>query len=414
MQTALADFIRNTPEGQEADAILRACVHCGFCMATCPTYQLLGDELDGPRGRIYLIKEALEGKPVTAKTQLHLDRCLTCRSCETTCPSGVQYGRLLDIGRHVVDQRVMRPPAEQAVRWTLRRGLTSPLFGTALFAGRVAKAVLPKELAAKIPAGARAGPWPPPRHARKMLVLEGCVQPSLLPSIDAAMARVLDRIGVSLVRAGGGGCCGALPHHLSATDEAIVLAKRNIDAWWPQVTRGAEAIVITASGCGVMVKDYGHLLRRDAGYAEKAQRIAALARDPVEVIGAEWRKVAPVVAMDQGPLRVGFHSPCTLQHGMKLEGAVEEILLALGFEMTPVADAHLCCGSSGTYSILQPELAMQLRARKLKALEAGQPEVIASANIGCITHLAGGAAVPVRHWIELLDARMLGGERAPR
>jgi glycolate oxidase iron-sulfur subunit len=414
MQTALADFIKDTPEGREADAILRSCVHCGFCTATCPTYQLLGDELDGPRGRIYLIKEVLEGQPVTAKTQLHLDRCLTCRSCETTCPSGVQYGRLLDIGRHIVDERVERAPADKALRWSLRRGLLAkPLFGGAVLLGRVVKLLLPNDLGARIPASTPTGVWPPPRQARKMLVLDGCVQPALAPSIDAAMARVLDRIGISLVRVGGGGCCGALPYHLSAAEEATVLVKRNIDAWWPHVGRGVEAIVVTASACGVMVKDYGQLLRNDTAYAEKAKRISALARDPVEVIGAEWRKIAPKVAMDRGPLRVAFHAPCTLQHGLKLRGAVEEILLALGFEMTPVADGHLCCGSAGTYSILQPEIAGQLRANKLKALETGHPDVIASANIGCITHLGATAAHPVRHWIELLDERMLGGERAP-
>jgi glycolate oxidase iron-sulfur subunit len=279
--------------------------------------------------------------------------------------------------------------------------------------GRVAKALLPKDLGAKLPAGSPVGPWPAPQHERRMLVLEGCVQPVLLPSIDAALARVLDRVGISLIRAGGG-CCGALPHHLDATAEAIGCAKRNIDAWWPHVARGAEAIVVSASGCGVMVKDYDHLLRHDKAYAEKARRIADLARDPVEVIADEWRRIAPVVAMDQGPLRVAFQSPCTLQHGMKLQGAVEEILLALGFELTPVADAHLCCGSSGTYSILQPELSDRLRRNKLAALTAGHPEVIASANIGCITHLAAATGLPVRHWIELLDARMLGGERAPR
>jgi glycolate oxidase iron-sulfur subunit len=413
MQTALADFIKDTPEGREADAILRNCVHCGFCTATCPTYQLLGDELDGPRGRIYLIKQVLEGQPVTAKTQLHLDRCLTCLNCETTCPSGVAYGRLLDIGRHVVDERVERSPSDQALRWTLRRGLLAkPLFGGALALGRAMKMLLPRGLGAKIPGSTPTGIWPPARQARKMLVLEGCVQPALAPSIDAAMARVLDRIGISLVKAGGG-CCGALPHHLSATDEAVVLARRNIDAWWPHLARGAEAVVVTASACGVMVKDYGRLLHADPAYAEKAKRVSALARDPVEVIGAEWRKIAPKVAMDRGPLTVAFHPPCTLQHGQKLGGAVEEILLALGFEMTQVADAHLCCGSAGTYSILQPELSGRLRTNKVKALEAGEPDVIATANIGCITHLAGTAAVPVRHWIELLDERMLGGERAP-
>jgi len=414
MQTALADFIKNTPEGREADAILRTCVHCGFCNATCPTYQLLGDELDGPRGRIYLMKQVLEGQPATAKTQTHLDRCLTCRNCETTCPSGVQYGRLLDIGRHVVAQRVGRTPAEQAIRWTLRRGLMAkPLFGGALAVGRAMKSLLPRELSAKVPDAPPAGVWPPARHARKMLALTGCVQPALAPGIDAAMARILDRIGISLVRAGGG-CCGALPHHLDETAEAIALAKRNIDAWWPHLDRDAEAVIVTATGCGVMVKDYGYLLRDDRAYADKAKRIAELARDPVEVIGAEWRSIAPKIAMDFGPLKVAFHPPCTLQHGMKLAGRVEEILSALGLELTPVANGHLCCGSAGTYSILQPELSSRLKANKLAALEAGAPDVIASANIGCMTHLATGTSRPVRHWIELLDSRMLGGERAPQ
>jgi glycolate oxidase iron-sulfur subunit len=413
MQTDLAAFIKDTPLGQEADAILRTCVHCGFCNATCPTYQLLGDELDGPRGRIYLIKQVLEGQPVTAKTQLHLDRCLTCRNCETTCPSGVKYGRLLDIGRHVVGEKVERSSSEQAIRWTLRRGLMAkPLFGTAVALGRIAKAVLPKGLLGKLPDAAPSGVWPAKRHSRVMLVLEGCVQPSLAPNVDAAMARVLDRIGISLVRAGGG-CCGALPHHLDETEAAMALARANIDAWWPHIGRGVEAVIVTASGCGVMVKDYGHLLRFDKDYAEKARRVADLARDPVEVIAAEWRKIAPKVAMDFGALRVAFHSPCSLQHGMKLGGRVEEIMLALGLELTPCANSHLCCGSAGTYSILQPEISARLKANKLEALQAGEPEVIASANIGCMTHLANGAKVPVRHWIELLDARMIGGERAP-
>ena len=306
MQTSLADFIRDTPQGREADAILRSCVHCGFCNATCPTYQLLGDELDGPRGRIYLIKQVLEGQPVTAKTQLHLDRCLTCRSCETTCPSGVHYGHLLDIGRQVGAQRVGRSSSEQVVRWTLHRGLMAKsLFGGALAAGRLFKAVLPAALRSKVPDAAPAGVWPPRRQPRKMLALEGCVQPSLAPGVDAAMARVLDRIGISLVRAGGG-CCGALPHHLDETEAAMALARRNIDAWWPHVARGAEAIVVTASGCGVMVKDYGHLLRFDAAYADKAKRIAELARDPIEVVSAEWRTIAPKVAMDFGSLKGAF------------------------------------------------------------------------------------------------------------
>jgi glycolate oxidase iron-sulfur subunit len=410
MQTNLAPEFRGTPEGEEADAILRACVHCGFCTATCPTYQLLGDELDGPRGRIYLIKQVLEGAPVTAKTQLHLDRCLTCRSCETTCPSGVRYGRLADIGRKIVEDRVGRSSADAALRWSLRKGLTSrALFGGALALGRIAKGLVPRELGRRIPSSQSVGPWPAARHPRRMIALEGCVQPSIAPATDAALARVLDRVGISLVRVGGGGCCAALPYHLSEHEDAKAYARRNIDAWWPEIERGAEAIVVTASGCGVMVKEYDHLLARDAGYEEKAKRVASLARDTVEVVAPEWKKIAPLIAMDRGPQRVAFQAPCSLQHGMKIVGEVEEILRAIGHELLPVADAHLCCGSAGTYSILQPEISSQLRRNKLAALEADRPNVIATANVGCQTHLAAGTSRPVRHWIELLDERMIGG-----
>ena len=405
METHLAPFIRDTPEGREADAILRACVHCGFCTATCPTYQLLGDELDGPRGRIYLIKQVLEGEAVTAKTQLHLDRCLTCRSCETTCPSGVRYGRLVDIGRKIVDERVGRTPGDAARRYTLRKSLLSkPLFGAALSAGRWAKSLLPREIGDKIPALREAGAWPSPRHARTVLIAEGCVQPALAPNIDAATARVLDRLGVSAIKVAGGRCCGALSYHLSEHDDARGIIRRNIDAWWPHVGRGAEAIVVTASGCGVMVKEYGHVMAHDPAYAEKARTVAGLARDPIEIVGAEWPTLAAQVKTAVGKL--AFHSPCSLQHGMQIRGAVEPVLRALGFDLTPVADAHLCCGSAGTYSVLQPELANALKANKLKALEAGHPTEIATANIGCMTHLASGTRTPVRHWIEILDERL--------
>ncbi|MFO1317144.1 MAG: glycolate oxidase subunit GlcF [Burkholderiales bacterium] len=411
MQTNLSAEYRDTREGREADAILRSCVHCGFCTATCPTYQLLGDELDGPRGRIYLIKEVLEGAPVTAATQMHLDRCLTCRNCESTCPSGVQYGRLLDIGRALVEAKVGRTSSEAAQRWALRRALLSPaLFGTAVTMGRWAKRLLPRELADRIPGGERAGAWPAPRHARKMIVAEGCVQPALKPGIDAAAARVLDRIGISPLRVAGGGCCGALSHHLNAEDEARAIVRRNVDAWYPLLMRGVEAIVVTATGCGVMVKDYGHFLADDPAYAAKAKKVAELARDPIEVVTAEWKRIARLIAMDQGPQRVVFHSPCTLQHGMKIRGQVEEILLAIGHSLLSVADGHLCCGSAGTYSVLQPALSGLLKANKLKALEAPRPDVIATANIGCLTHLESGTRTPVRHWIELLDARMLNAQ----
>jgi glycolate oxidase iron-sulfur subunit len=404
METRLLPAIAATSEGKEAEAILRACVHCGFCTATCPTYQLLGDELDGPRGRIYLIKQALEGGEVTARTQLHLDRCLTCRSCETTCPSGVRYGRLVDIGRKFVDERVGRGAIDASRRTALRRGLLSrPLFGAALALGRYAKALLPRSVASSIPNARNAGIWPAPRHAHRVLIPAGCVQPALAPNIDAATARVLDRVGISAIAIDAAGCCGALSYHLSAHDEARLLARRNIDAWWPHIERGAEAIVVTASGCGVMVREYDHLLADDPLYAARAKRVAELARDPVEVVAARWTDLAPQVERDASAARVAFHPPCTLQHGMKIRGEVERLLADAGYALTQVSDAHLCCGSAGTYSILQPELAGELKANKLRALEANRPDVIATANIGCMTHLQSGTSIPVRHWIELID-----------
>ena len=413
METRLLPALAATPEGQEAESILRACVHCGFCTATCPTYQLLGDELDGPRGRIYLIKQALEGAEVTSKTQLHLDRCLTCRACETTCPSGVRYGRLVDIGRKFVEDRVGRSTVDAARRAALRRGLLSrPLFGAALTVGRFAKAWLPRRLASSIPDMRSAGAWPAPRHARRVIIPVGCVQPSLAPNIDAATARVLDCGGISAIAVDDGGCCGALPYHLSEHDEARALARRNIDAWWPHVEHGAQAIVVTASGCGVMVREYDHLLASDPVYAARARRVAELARDPVELVAAEWATLAPRIDRDRTGARVAFHPPCTLQHGMKIRGEVERLLVDAGFRLLPVADAHLCCGSAGTYSILQPDLAARLKANKLQALEANQPNVIATANIGCMTHLQSGTSIPVRHWIELVDAALSTREGA--
>jgi len=414
METRLLPAIAATPEGREAESILRACVHCGFCTATCPTYQLLGDELDGPRGRIYLIKQALEGGEVTARTQLHLDRCLTCRSCETTCPSGVRYGRLVDIGRKFVDERVGRGAIDAARRAALRRGLLSrPLFGAALTLGRFAKSLLPRRLASSIPEVRGAGAWPVVRHARRVLIPAGCVQPALAPNIDAATARVLDRAGISAVQVDIGGCCGALSYHLSEHDEARELARRNVDAWWPHVEQGVEAIVVTASGCGVMVREYDHLLADDPRYAARAKRIAELARDPVEVVAAAWADLAPQIDRDQSAARVAFHPPCTLQHGIKIRGEVERLLADAGCVPLPVADAHLCCGSAGTYSILQPELAQRLKTNKLAALEANGPDVIATANIGCMTHLQSGTGVPIRHWIELIDTLTSGAAHTP-
>jgi glycolate oxidase iron-sulfur subunit len=396
VQTELANFIRNTPEGREAEAILRKCVHCGFCTATCPTYQVLGDDLDSPRGRIYLIKRALEGGPVTDRTRLHLDRCLTCRACETTCPSGVRYGRLVDIGRGVVEAKTRRGPLERARRAALAWGLPrTSLFRFLLRVGQLARPLV------KVPAlGGPAGAWPAPRHARKMLVLGGCVQPALAPSINAAAARVLDRAGISLIEAQGAGCCGGIRFHLNYQEQGRDDMRALIDAWWPAVERGeVEAIVMTASGCGVTVKEYGHLLAQDPAYRDKAARISSITRDLCEVITPEM----VTASADRGT--VAFQSPCTLQHGQQLRGRVEALLAKAGYTPTPVNDAHLCCGSAGTYSLLQPEISAELRSRKLGALEAGRPNAIATANIGCLTHLQGGTATPVRHWIELIDVK---------
>jgi len=413
METRLAAFIKDTPQGQEAESILRKCVHCGFCTATCPTYQLLGDELDGPRGRIYLIKQVLEGTAATAKTQLHLDRCLTCRSCETTCPSGVHYSRLLDIGREVVELQVGRGVDDRLQRAALRTVVPNPaLFAPLVKMGQLARPFLPGALKQKVPPrAAPAGAWPNNHHARKMLVLEGCAQPTLSPATNAAAARVLDRLGISLLRAPdvrGAGCCGALSFHLNAQDEARDYMRRNIEAWWPHVQQGAERIVITASGCGVMVHDYAHALQHDPAYADKAKRVSELACDISDVVAAELPNLKSRLTPGTSRLtqKIAFHPPCTLQHGLKKKGAVETLLTELGFTLTAVPDAHLCCGSAGTYSILQAELANQLRANKIAALEAGAPGEIVTANIGCQSHLQAATKLPVRHWIELLDESM--------
>jgi glycolate oxidase iron-sulfur subunit len=403
MQTNLADFIKGTPDGIEAEAILRACVHCGFCTATCPTYQLLGDELDGPRGRIYLIKQVLEGETPTRKTQLHLDRCLTCRNCETTCPSGVRYGRLVDIGRKVVEARVPRPAGERLKRATLKEFLPrTGLFKPAFRAGQLARPVLPAALRAKLQPAPAAGRWPTREHARKMLVLEGCVQPAMAPNVNAATARVLDALGVQLLAAPRAGCCGAVRFHMNDQDGGLADMRRNVDAWWPYVEQGIEAIVMTASGCGVTVKDYGHLLAHDPAYADKAARISALTKDLSEIVCDFEGDIAARLA---GRIheRVAFHPPCTLQHGQRIRGKVEGVLRAAGVDVVLCADSHLCCGSAGTYSVLHPDLAQQLRDRKLANLEATGAKEIVSANVGCIGHLQSGTATPVSHWIEFVD-----------
>ena len=407
MQTNLAPQYRDTPEGQTAEAVLRKCVHCGFCTATCPTYQLLGDELDGPRGRIYLIKQVLEGAEPTRATQQHLDRCLTCRNCESTCPSGVQYGQLIDIGRKLVEDRVTRPKSEQVVRWLLKEGLTSPMFGPAMKLGQSVRALLPGKLRAKVPPMQRAGAWPQTTHAHKVLMLAGCVQPAMLPNINTATARVLDACGIQTLLAPEAGCCGAVKFHLNDHDGGAAQMRANIDAWWPYVERGeVEAIVINASGCGVMVKDYGHVLQHDAAYADKAARISALARDVSELLP----DLVPHLRIRLDAARVAqsgvlaFHPPCTLQHGQQLKGGVEKHLRDLGFNVQVATnEAHLCCGSAGTYSVLNPDIAYTLRDRKLGHLDALAPQAILSANVGCITHLQSGTELPVRHWIEVVD-----------
>ncbi|MFZ9234025.1 MAG: glycolate oxidase subunit GlcF [Hylemonella sp.] len=402
MQTTLAPEYAGTADGLAAEAILRKCVHCGFCTATCPTYQLLGDELDGPRGRIYLMKQLLEGHAPSRKTQLHLDRCLTCRNCESTCPSGVKYGQLVDIGRRLVDAKVARPASERFLRWSLKEGLTSALFAPAMKLGQLVRSLLPPSLKNKVPAAQNAGAWPTRRHGSKVLLLAGCVQPAMLPNINFATARVLDACGIETLIAPKAGCCGAIKFHLNDQGGGMDEMRANIDAWWPLVISGVDAIVTNASGCGVMVKDYAHLLQDDPAYATKARRISELARDLSELLPEIAPKLRGKVAAQAG--QIAFHPPCTLQHGQQLRGGVEQHLADLGFQIkTCRVEPHLCCGSAGTYSVLQPTLAYQLRDRKLTHLSEMQPAQIASANIGCITHLQSGTDTPVRHWIELLD-----------
>jgi glycolate dehydrogenase iron-sulfur subunit len=401
MQTSISPGLLNNLDVAEADAILRSCVHCGFCNATCPTYQLLGSELDGPRGRIYLIKEMFETGQASDKTRLHLDRCLTCRSCETTCPSGVQYGRLVDIGRETAEKLAPRSFAENLLRKSMLAVIPyTARMSIALKLARMIRPILPRQLRKKIPAVQVASVPAVSSHTRRMLVMEGCVQPLGTPNTNAAAARVFDRLGISLVSAQGAGCCGALNHHLSDTEGARAMMRRNIDAWWPHLESGAEAIVMTASGCGLMVKDYGHALKDDAAYADKAAHVSALTRDLGEILNGE--DLGAFAHVGHG-MRVAYQSSCTLQHGQKLGGVVETILRHCGYELTPVADSHLCCGAAGSYTLLQPELSRQLLENKLAALQLGKPEMIATANVGCQMHLAGASDVPVKHWIELLE-----------
>jgi glycolate oxidase iron-sulfur subunit len=407
MQTKLLESFKETSDGQLAEDILRTCVHCGFCNATCPTYQLLGNENDGPRGRIYLIKQMMEGQVPGEKTLKHLDRCLTCRNCETTCPSGVQYSKLLDIGRNLAESQIPREAKDKTTRQRLRKFLPkSGLFSASLSMGRAFKFAVPKNLKKKIPTKVSAGQWPAPRHDRKMLVLAGCVQPALSPDINAATARVLDQLGISLIQESNAGCCGAVSQHLGASDEALQFMRNNIDAWLPHIESGVEAIIMTASGCGMTVKEYDHYLRDDPEYAEKAKTISNHCKDIAEIIAQEnYQTLSNQIKRK----KLAWHPPCSLQHGQKITGAVEKIIDNLGYTRVPVQDNHLCCGSAGTYSILQPELSEQLRDNKLTNLQKNQPDMIVTANIGCQTHLQETANIPVKHWIHLLDPQQPQG-----
>ena len=414
MQTQLAPEYAHTAAGQAAESILRSCVHCGFCTATCPTYQLLGDELDGPRGRIYLIKQVLEGGPVTTATRDHLDRCLTCRNCESTCPSGVRYGELVDIGRAVVEAKVPRGGRDRALRWLLKEGLTSSLFTPAITLGRWVRPLLPASLRKKVPAALppRARQWPQRLHARKVLLLTGCVQPGMMPNINTATARVLDACGVQSLVASEAGCCGAIRAHLNDHEGGLADMRRNVDAWWPLLNSGqAEALVMNASGCGVTVKEYARHLAHDPDYAERARLVSERTLDLSEFLPGLREPLQRLLAGKPHALeqlqqagRVAYHPPCTLQHGQQLRGGVEGLLRELGIPVDVAPqESHLCCGSAGTYSVLQPQLSTQLRDRKLHHLSALQPRLIVSANIGCIQHLQSGTALKVQHWVELLD-----------
>ncbi|MDE0309691.1 MAG: glycolate oxidase subunit GlcF [Acidiferrobacterales bacterium] len=397
MKTDLADFIRNTDQGQVAESILRKCVHCGFCTATCPTYQLLGNELDGPRGRIYLIKQMVEGAQPTARTQLHLDRCLTCRSCETTCPSGVRYSKLLEIGRDIVEQKVGRSPFQRAVHMGLQFVVPNTfLTSVALMSARLVAFALPEKLKRKIPPKQKVEAWPERNHVRTMIIHQGCIQRVARPGINAAAARYLDRQSISAVRTSDS-CCGALGLHLGNRDFLIRHARRNIDAWWPQIKAGAEAIVSTASGCGVTIKEYGELLADDREYAHKAEKISSLTIDISEV-----ETNASPAKLDSQVSNVAFHSPCTLQHGQKVTHSVEQILANHGLTLETVENSHLCCGSAGVYSLLQPEIAEKLLEDKIAALERGNPQIIVTGNIGCLMHLSSRSSVPVKHWVEIV------------
>ena len=396
MRTQIVSPLAQTAAGAVAESVLRACVHCGMCNAACPTYQLTGDELDGPRGRIYLMKQGLEGEPVGGLTQRHLDRCLGCRACETACPSGVEYHRLLDVGRDA--HETPRPWPDRLVRWTIRRLALNPALLAGLFTlGRAARFALPRALREAVPPKVAEGPRPSASHARRMVLLGGCVQSAAAGHFNAATARVFDHVGVSLTEQGG--CCGAVSFHLGAGEEARVLARARIDAWTAALDDGAEAVVVNASGCAAFIRDWPDLLADDPAYAAKARAIVERLRDPVEIL----RQVDIAPRRAPAEPRIAVHDPCTLTNGPGLAGAPATLLRSLGYQPTPVAAEPRCCGSAGAYSLLQPEFAGRLRAQKLAALTAGDPRAIYTANVGCWMHLGAVAGVPVRHWIEAVD-----------
>ena len=396
MQTFIEKSICDTPEGQEAERILRSCVHCGFCTATCPTYQLLGDELDGPRGRIYLIKSMLEGEAVSNQTMGHLDRCLTCRACETTCPSGVEYGKLLSIGRHYIEEKVTRSWGMSLKRFFILKFL--PYRNRFKFLYRLGQAFrhfLPGEIKKLIPVNnVKNKKVEYKEHARKVILFAGCVQPTLSPEINHSVIKVLDYFGVSAIEFENEQCCGAMSHHLNGTEQATSFMKQNIDMYWPLIEEGIEAIISSASGCGVHIKEYGYLLRNDEKYAAKAARLSSLTKDI-----SEYLQDFELEQLNTSK-KIAFQSPCTLQHGQKLDGVTEKILSRLGFNMTDVFDSHLCCGSAGTYSLLEKDISKKLQKNKINNLLEGEPEMILTANIGCCQHLQQVSPVPVRHWIE--------------
>ena len=399
MQTTLSNKVRESRHAEAIESILRKCVHCGFCNATCPTYQLRGDELDGPRGRIYQMKQYFEGEPANVEMLKHLDRCLTCRSCETTCPSGVQYSHLLEIGKEMIETDLPRSTFDRWRRTAIVRFINSGwLFATMLRIGQSLSGFMPAALRESVPARQQRVARRGGQHERKVLMLAGCVQPTLAPNTNDCAVNLLDRLGIEVIELPANRCCGAAALHTSAPDMALEQARQLIDDCWPYVEAGVEAFVVTASGCGVSVRDYARLLADDPAYADKAARVSSLYCDLVEMVEANLDSLAGTA----DGRRVAVHTPCTLQHGLGLNQRVEKVLSAAGYELCRVEDAHLCCGSAGTYSMLQPALSGRLRRNKQRALGVDRPDIIATANIGCQLQIAQGNRTPVVHWIELL------------